>query len=101
MSPQIRKATNLFKHTNIKIAFKCNDTTAQLVKPANKTLPHTPYDRSGISSPTCNTCQQAYVGQTSQNLKLQYQEHTRTLKIITHPQHMLYISSKTDMNTDQ
>ena len=27
-SPQIRKITNLFKNTNIKLAFKCNDTIA-------------------------------------------------------------------------
>jgi hypothetical protein len=40
MSPQIRKITNLFRHTNIKIAFNCNDTIAQLLKPANITPPH-------------------------------------------------------------
>jgi hypothetical protein len=39
MSPQIRKITNLFKHTDIKIAFKCNNTIAQLLKLANKTPP--------------------------------------------------------------
>ena len=64
-SPQIRKTTNLFKHTNIKIAFKCNNTIAQLLKPANKTPHHTPYDRSGNYALTCKTCQLAYVGQTS------------------------------------
>jgi hypothetical protein len=38
-SPQIRKITNLFKHTNIKIAFKCNNTIVRLLKPTNKTPP--------------------------------------------------------------
>jgi hypothetical protein len=52
-SPQIRKITNLFKHTNVQIAFKCNNTISQLSKPGNKTPPLTPYDRSGIYSLTC------------------------------------------------
>ena len=79
-SPQIRKITNLYKHTNTKIAFNCNDTIAQLLKPANNTTLHTPYDRSGIYSLTCCTCHQAYVGQASRSLKLHYQEHTRSIR---------------------
>jgi hypothetical protein len=54
-SPQIRKITTLFKHTNLKIAFKCNTTIAQLLTPANNPPLHTPYDRSGIYLLTCNT----------------------------------------------
>jgi hypothetical protein len=42
--------------------------------------PHNPYDKSGIYSLTCNTCQRANVGQTSRSLKLRYQEHTRYIK---------------------
>ena len=79
-SPQIRKITNLFKHTNVKIAFKRNNTISQLTKPANKTPPTTPYDRSGIYSLTCNTCKQLYVGQTSSSLRVRFQEHTRYIK---------------------
>jgi hypothetical protein len=40
-SPQIRKVTNIFKHTNTRIAFKCNNTISQLPKPINKTHPMT------------------------------------------------------------
>ena len=79
-SPQIRKLTNLFKHTNVKIAFKSNNTISQLTKPANKTPPPNPKDRSRIYSLTCNTCQQSYVGQTSRSLRLRFQEHTRYIK---------------------
>ena len=69
-SPQIRKITNIFKHTNIKIAYKCSNTISHLSKPANKTtLPTTPYDRSGVYALTCMTCNKAYVGQTSRSLK--------------------------------
>ena len=90
------KITNLFKHTNIKIAFKCNNTIAQLLKPANKTPHHTLYDRSGIYTLTCKRCQLAYVGLTSRNLKLRYQEHTRSIRNNNPTQHMSYISSKTE-----
>jgi hypothetical protein len=48
------------------MAFKCKDTIAQLLKPANNTTRHTPRHRSGIYSLTCCTCQQAYVGSNQQ-----------------------------------
>jgi len=40
----------------------------------------TTYDESGIYELTCNTCKLSYVGQTTCNLKLQYQEHLRYIK---------------------
>ena len=100
-SPQIRKITNFFKHTNIKIAFKCNDTIAQLLKPANNTPPPPPYDRSGIYSLTCCTCQQAYVGQTSRASSSVTKSIQDPSETITHLQHMPCIHSKTDTNMDQ
>jgi len=72
--PQIRKITYFFRHTKVKIAFKCNNKISQLMKP--NTDNNTPcYNRSGIYKLTCNTCKLAYVGQTSQSLKLCFQEH--------------------------
>ena len=44
-SPHIRKVTNLFKNTNVKVTFQSNNTIAQLTKP--HTLPF-PHDTSGI-----------------------------------------------------
>jgi hypothetical protein len=79
-SLQIRKVTNIFKHTNIRIAFKCSNTISQLSKRINKTLPSTPYDRSGIYTVLCITCIKAYVSQTSRSLKLRYKEHTCYIK---------------------
>jgi len=39
-TPQIRKITNLFKHTNVRIAYKCTNTISHLSKTTNKeTLP--------------------------------------------------------------
>ena len=64
VSQQIRKITNIFRHTNVKITFKCNNKISQPMKP--NTDNYTPYyNRSGIYKLTCNTCKLAYVGQTS------------------------------------
>jgi len=41
VSPQIRKITNLFRHTGVKISFKCNNKISQLMKP--NTDNNTPY----------------------------------------------------------
>jgi hypothetical protein len=47
-SPQIRKITNVFKHTDINVAFKCHNTIAQLSKHTRDTAPSSPYDKSGV-----------------------------------------------------
>jgi len=75
-SHKVRKITNLFKQTDIKIAFKNNNTISQILGP--KATNNTPiYNKSGIYKLTCKTCQHFYVGQTSRNLKQRYQEHVR------------------------
>jgi len=56
--PAIRKVTNLFKRTNLKIAFRPTNTIYhQLVQKPKNTNP------SGIYQHKCNTCKNAYVGQ--------------------------------------
>jgi hypothetical protein len=63
-NPTIRKITNLFKHTAVGIAFRNTNTLYQLTKPK----PHTQtqeHSKSGVYALSCNTCKQAYVGQTS------------------------------------
>jgi hypothetical protein len=92
-TPHIRKITNLFKHTNVKIAFKCNNTISQLTKLNTKnTTP--PHNKSGIYKLTCNTWKQAYVGQTSRSLKLHFQEHVWYIRNnnpqSAYAQHILY-----------
>ena len=78
-SPQIRKITNLVKHTNIGIAFRNTNTLQQLTKP--KTLNQTPeHDKSVVYKFTCNTCHRSYIRQTSHNLKLRFKEHTQYTK---------------------
>jgi hypothetical protein len=78
-TPKIRKITNLFKHTDIGIAFKSKSTIQQLTKPkiSNNTQDH---NRSGIYKLTCNTCKMSYIGQTTRNLKQICQEHIRYIR---------------------
>jgi hypothetical protein len=93
-SPQVRKITNLFKNTHVKVTFKSNNSIVQLTKPHIITIPSpSPHNMSGIYS-ICNTCKQAYIGQTSRILELRYQEHTRYIKNndpqLSNAQHILY-----------
>jgi hypothetical protein len=71
-SPQISKVTNIFKQTNIRIAFNCNNTLSWLSKPNTKTHPTTPYDKCVIYSLSCITCNKEYGGQTNRSLNLRY-----------------------------
>jgi len=78
-SPHIHRITNLFKHTNIRIAFRSNNTIAQLTKPPNDhKIP--PHNKLGIYELTCNSCNLSYVGQTSRSLKVRYKEHSRYIR---------------------
>jgi hypothetical protein len=77
-NPIIRKVTNIFKNTNLKISFHpCNFAQNIL-----KTHPETTntYNNSGIYSIQCNTCKRHYVGQTGRNLATRFTEHTRYIK---------------------
>jgi hypothetical protein len=72
-SPKIRKITNLFKNTNIGIAFKAATISQYLVRitPQTQTPVH---EKSGVYKITCNTCQKAYVGQTSHDVRSRFRE---------------------------
>jgi len=99
-SPQIRKVSNIFKHTNICIAFRCNNTLARLSKPTNKTSPTAPYDKCDIYSPSCVTCYKEYVGQTSGSLKAATKITSATSNTITRnqPPHALHILNNQHKN---
>jgi hypothetical protein len=78
-TPLIRRVTNIFKHTNLRIAYRSRNSLQQLLNPTPKPK-STPYNRSGIYSLNCNTCNLKYIGQTSRSLKLCYQEHIRYIR---------------------
>jgi AICAR transformylase/IMP cyclohydrolase PurH len=61
----IRKITKLFKHTNLKIAFKATSTIEKLLKEKQGTNSH---EQSGIYKITCQSCHKVYIGQMGRNL---------------------------------
>jgi len=75
----IRKVTNLFKQTGVKIDFRGKNTLAHLVKTTNTTRTPT-INKPGIYQLTCSTCNLAYICQTSRDLKTRFHEHIRYIK---------------------
>jgi len=78
-SPIIRKITNLFKQTDIKIAFRNTNPIRQTIrlKLQDNTQGH---EKSGICKLICKTSNKGYIGQTSRNLTLTYKEHILYIK---------------------
>jgi hypothetical protein len=73
-----RKVTNIFKSTNLKIAFRATNTTQSILKTHSETTDI--YKSSGIYSLQCKTCKRHYVGQTGRNLAARFSDHTRYIK---------------------
>jgi hypothetical protein len=74
-SPAIYKITNMFKNTNVRIAFKATNTIMQQL--TRKTKNDNP---AGVYRIKCNTCNRAYVGQTGHDVTTRYKEHIRHIK---------------------
>ena len=73
--PAVRKVTNLFKSTNLKIAFcPTNTIYQQLSQKPNNTNP------SGIYYLKYNTCKNAYVGQSGRLITTRYKEHLHYIR---------------------
>jgi len=74
-SPLIRNVTNLFKNTEISIAFRASNTIhKQLVQKIGNKNP------SGIYEIKCNTCGMNYVGQSGRPIITRHKEHIRYIK---------------------
>ena len=78
-SSKIRKITNLFKHTNIKIAFQSTNTIQHLTEPRKQDITQE-HNKSGIYKLSCKTCNKAFIGQTSRDLTKRHREHIRFIK---------------------
>ena len=78
-TPLIRRVTNVFKHTNLRISYRSRNSLQQLLNPTPKPQ-SIPYNRSGVYALSCNTCNLKYIAQTSQSLKFRYQEHIRYIR---------------------
>jgi hypothetical protein len=67
--------TKLFKHTNIKIAFRAsNNIWKHLSQPPPE---HDKYKQSGVYKLTCPNCGKAYIGQTDREFHTRFNEHKR------------------------
>ena len=74
-SPLIRCVTNLFKHTELNIAFKATNTIKQQI--ADKQINNDPI---GVYKLKCNTCNKVYVGQSGRAITKRYREHIRYIR---------------------
>jgi hypothetical protein len=78
-SHKVRKITNLFKQTDIKIAFRSTNTVQQQTRTRLRETT-SDHNKSGIYKLQCNTCNKAYIGQTNRYLSISYREHIRYIK---------------------
>ena len=76
--PHIRTLMNIFRSTNIQITYK-SDIKISKILTSNKELPNKMLN-SGIYELMCQTCNYAYVGQTSRDLHTRYKEHIRYIR---------------------
>jgi hypothetical protein len=77
--PRIRKITNIFRHTNLTVSFKTNNSLLNVLN-TRQHKDNNIYAHSGIYEMVCQTCNRAYVGQTDRKLEKRYKEHTRYIK---------------------
>jgi len=68
---ETRHITNIFKHSNLQIAFRTNNKLHNLL--AHNTQHHDKFTRSGVYKLTCPDCGKAYIGQTGRDFRLQIQ----------------------------
>jgi len=65
--------TNVLKHTDLKIAFRTNNTLENLLKQRGP-IPDK-FSSSGVYKLTCPDCQKAYVGRIGRQFYTRYKEH--------------------------
>ena len=75
--PVIHKVINLFKNTNLHIAFWTNNT---IFNHLSHQSPHNKLNASGIYRLQCKTWKKSYVGQTGRLLAVWHRKHIRYIK---------------------
>ena len=74
--------TNLFRKTDINIAWQTNNTIQRLLMQRQQTPDI--YTQSGVYKLTCTDCKKAYVGQTGRNFAVRFNEHKHAFKTNNH-----------------
>jgi chromosome condensin MukBEF complex kleisin-like MukF subunit len=73
----VRTITTLLKNTNIKIAFRTNNTIDNIL---DERITTNKYEQTGIYRLTCAECKKVYIGQTGRTFKIRYKEHIFSMK---------------------
>jgi len=71
---ETRAITNIFKNTNVKVAFSTSNTIEKLLATRHHRT-KCKYENCGIYQITCPTCNKKYIGQNGRPLKVRFQEH--------------------------
>ena len=74
-SPSIHKVTNLFRRTNLKIAFHPTNTIYQHL--SQKSINFNP---NRIYQLKCNTCNKAYIGQSGRPITIRHKGHRHYIR---------------------
>ena len=83
MGPQTKYITKLFKHTNVNIAFKTNNTLGHILTHNTHTNTKNTSDKfheSGIYQLTCKDCNKKYIGQNGRRFHTRFREHFNDFK---------------------
>jgi len=76
--------TNLFRWTELNIAFCTTSTIGNLLSHRNPTPDK--FSLLGVYKPTCPNCNKTYIGQTGRHFAMRYKEHETSFKTVaTHP----------------
>jgi hypothetical protein len=65
--------TNIFRHTELKIALRTKNTIGKLLTPKNPN--RDPYSQLGTYRLTCPDCGKVHIGQTGRQFSVRYNEH--------------------------
>jgi hypothetical protein len=72
--------TKLFRHTDLRIAYKTNNNLRKLLTPRHNVQDTDIYNQSSAYQLTCTTCNKKYIGQTSRSFKTRFKEHQQDHK---------------------
>jgi hypothetical protein len=71
----IKKITNIFKDTDVKIAYRTTDTIFKQLT----IKPDRPNNPNGIYNIKFITCNKKYVGQSGRDIQISYKEHIKQI----------------------
>jgi hypothetical protein len=77
---ETRYITKLFKDTEIKVAFRRDNTIKRILETKPPIENNNKYSSPGIYKLKCKDCPLQYIGQTGRSFNTRYKEHARAIK---------------------